>query len=414
MVAGVTRICGTIERWLVLLVPIALVSVSGVADVLCSVAAMLLVVRAVLQRDNSTFNRPWIITLLMLWIYLCIRSVFATDPVASLGDAVVWLRYPMFAIAASEVLRNDGDRRRFITIYACSVGFLSADAILQYFVGYDIAAHPQPGEMRLTGPFGRPRAGIALAWMFLPPLLALVQRRQWLWATALGGISIFAITLSSERMALATLGLDALGLLILLPQWRRQVLIVVGICAALVFLVMFARPSLLERQVNSTWQVVTALDQSQYGVIWNSGLAIASEHPVFGVGMKNYRIVCPDPAFGPLLGVHDLPRCSTHPHNYYLEWLIAGGIPAVVMFVVAIGLLLRDLLAYGDRRNLLFVGLVATILMRLWPLAPTTSFFQNWCAIPLFLTIGWALAYLPQQRSVAEQAGAPGVQAARQ
>jgi len=410
----VTRICATAERWLVLLVPIALVSVSGVADVFCSVAAMLFVTRAVVRRDGSAFNRPWIITLLMLWIYLCIRSVFATDPVASLGDAVVWLRYPVFALAASEALRNDDDRRHFITIYACSVAFLSADAILQYFVGYDIAAHPQPGEMRLTGPFGRPRVGITIAWMFLPPLLALVERRQWLWATALGGISILAITLSSERMALATLGLDVLGLLILLPHWRRQILIVVGICAALVFLVMIARPSLFERQVNSTWHVVTALDHSQYGVIWNSGLAIASEHPVFGVGMRNYRIVCPEPAFGPLLGAHDLPRCSTHPHNYYLEWLIAGGIPALVTFVVAMGLLLRELLVYGDRRNLLFVGLVATILMRLWPLAPTTSFFQNWSAIPLFLTIGWALAYVPEQRSVAEQAGAPGVQAVRQ
>ncbi len=408
------RICAATERWLIPLVPIALVTLSGVADVFCSVVAIVFVVRAAISRDGSAFNRPWFITLVVLWAYLGIRSVFAVHPVASLGEAFIWLRYPVFAIAASKVLRRDGDRQRFIMITVWSVLLLSLDAIAQYFVGYDIAARPEQDDLRLTGPFGRPRVGIMIAWLFLPPVLALVERRRWLWATTLCAASILAITLSGERMSLATLGLDVIGLLILLPQWRRQILIAVGCCAALLLVVMIARPSLYQRQVNSTWQVVSAVDQSPYGVLWSSGLAIASQHPIFGVGMRNYRNVCPDPAFGPLLGVHDYPRCSTHPHNYYLEWMIAGGVPALAAFVVAMGLLLRDLLAYGDTRNLLFTGLVATILMRLWPLASTTSFFHNWSAIPLFLAIGWALSYLPEQRSANQQAFAPTVEAVRQ
>jgi hypothetical protein len=46
--------------------------------------------------------------------------------------------------------------------------------------------------------------------------------------------------------------------------------------------------------------------------------------------------------------------------------------------------------------------------------ASTTSFFHNWSAIPLFLTIGWALSYLPERGSAREQAFAPAVQSARQ
>jgi O-antigen ligase len=396
------RVSADVERWLILLVPIALVTVSGVADVFCSVVAILFVVRAAIQRAASWFERPWFITLLLLWFYLCIRAIPALHPGASLGEAVVWLRYPVFAIAAGQALRNPQNRRRFITITAWCVLFLSADAILQYCVGYDITARTEYGDTRLTGPFGRPRVGITIAWMFLPPVLALIERRRWLWAAVLGGSSIIAITLSGERMSLLTLGLDAVALVILLPRWRRQVLIVAGICATLLFLVVIARPSLYERQVNSTWRVVTAINESAYGVIWNSGVAIASEHPVFGVGMKNYRYVCPDPHFGPLLGANDWPRCSTHPHNYYLEWLIAGGVPALAAFVIAMALLLRDLLVCGDRRDLVFAGLIATIVVRLSPVASTTSFFHNWSAIPLFLMIGWALSYLPENCSVAE------------
>ena len=204
------RICTATERWLVPLVPIALVSVSGVADVFCSVVAILFIVRAAVRRDGSAFNQSWFIALLLLWIYLCIRSAFAAHAGASLGEAIIWLRYPVFAIAAGKALSNADDRRRFVTITVCSVLFLSADAILQYCIGYDVTAHQQQNDMRLTGPFGRPRVGITIAWMFLPPLLALIERRRWLWAAALGGTSILAIVLSGERTSLATLGLDVI------------------------------------------------------------------------------------------------------------------------------------------------------------------------------------------------------------
>jgi O-antigen ligase len=407
------RICTTVERWLVPLVPIALVSISGVADVFCSVLAILFLLRAFAHRDRTGFDRPWAVVFLVLWLYMCFRSILAIHPLDSLGEAVILLRYPVFALAVGEVLRNDDDRERLVSVTAWSVLFLSVDAIFQYCVGYDIVGQPQPNDLRITGPFGRPRAGITIAWMFLPPLLALIQRRRWLWCAALGGTSVIAVILSGERTALATLGLDVLALLLLLPQWRRPILAAAGVGVAAFFLMVIMRPSLYQRQVNSTLHVLTTFDQTPYGVILNRDLAIASAYPWFGVGMKNYRVVCPDPAFGPLAEPHNYERCSTHPHNYYVEWLIAGGVISLAGFLTSMALLLRDLLMNGDRRDLLFAGLVATILMRLWPLAPTTSFFQNWCAIPLFLMIGWALSYLPERRST-EQAVAPGVEALRQ
>jgi hypothetical protein len=406
------QVSADVVRWLVALVPVALVTVSGVADVLCSVAAIITVLRAAIARDWSWFHRPWFVVLLVLWAYVVVRSGFAIQPGKSLGEAMVWLRYPVFAIAAGHVLSDPVERERFVKIIAGCVLILSLDAIVQYLIGYDVVARPEQDDLRLTGPFGRPRVGITIAWLFLPPLLALVERRRWPWAAAVGGSAILAIMLSRERTSLATLGIDALALLLVAPMWRRQIAIAAGTCAMLLLVVAVAGPSLYERQIGSTMRVVSNLDQSPYGVIWTRGLAIAADNPAVGLGMRNYRIVCPDPAFGPLAEPHDYPRCSTHPHNYYLEWLIAGGAPALAGFVLAMVLLVRDLLLLGDRRSLLFAGLVATVLMRLWPLAPTTSFFHNWSAIPLFLVVGWALSYLPQQRSALQQTAAPGVQSA--
>ena len=290
------RIAGDAVRWLVPLVPVALVTVSGVADVFCSLVAIVTLLRAALARDWSWFERPWFIVLLLLWAYLMIRSGFAMQPGRSLGEAFVWLRYPVFAIAVSHVLNLPADRERFVKVIAGCVLFLSVDAIVQYLIGYDIAAQPEQDDLRLTGPFGRPRVGITIAWLFLPPLLALVERRRWPWAIAVGGTAILAILLSRERTSLVTLGIDALALLLVAPLWRRQIAIAAAACAAVLLLVAVARPALYQRQVGSTMQVVAKLDQSPYGVIWSRGLAIAEAHPVAGLGMRTYRVVCPDPA----------------------------------------------------------------------------------------------------------------------
>ncbi len=97
------RICATTERWLVPFVPIALVSVSGVADVLCTIVAILFLARVAIRRAWSWLDQPWFVVLLLLWIYLCVRSIWAIRPVESLGEAVIWLRYPVFALAVSQV-----------------------------------------------------------------------------------------------------------------------------------------------------------------------------------------------------------------------------------------------------------------------------------------------------------------------
>src|SRR6476660_5083627 len=125
------RISVAVERWLVPLVPVALVSLSGVADVFCSVLGILFLVRAIVQRSVAWLYRPWVIAFLILWIYLCFRSIVAVRPIESLGEAAILLRYPVFAIAVSQILRHEDDRERLATVMAWSVLFLSADAILQ-------------------------------------------------------------------------------------------------------------------------------------------------------------------------------------------------------------------------------------------------------------------------------------------
>ena len=46
-----------------------------------------------------------------------------------------------------------------------------------------------------------------------------------------------------------------------------------------------------------------------------------------------------------------------------------------------------------NRGDLVFYGLAASLALRFWPLAAGTGFFSSWAAEPLFLVLGWSLAY---------------------
>lgn len=396
----VERVADLVERWALLLIPAALVTLSGVADALCTVIALSFFVRAAVRRDVSWLAQPWLALLLAIWLYLLGRSLVSVDPSHSLLDALIWVRYPVFAVAVSRILPDPLWRDRLIIASTGAVLFLACDAIVQYLVGFDIVGRPVQPDGRLTGTFKSPRVGICIAWLFLPPLMGLLDQRRWWLAAVLGASSVLAIMLSGERMALLTVGLDVVFLAVLFPVWRRRILVAAVAAAAVFALIVALQPALLDRQVLSIWRTASGLGESHYGIIWSRALAIAAEHPIFGVGMHNYRVVCPDPAFGPVDQPDGFARCSTHPHNYYLEWLLAGGIPVLIAFIVVTVLLVRQLLKHGQPRDGLFIGLVATLLMRLWYLASNTSFFLGWSAIPLFLFVGWALAYMPARAQV--------------
>jgi O-antigen ligase len=178
-------------------------------------------------------------------------------------------------------------------------------------------------------------------------------------------------------------------------SWRAAVM--AALAAIFVFAAIFALdPDLYRRQLVSTVETVKELPKTHYGVIWASALRISAEYPLFGIGPRAYRTVCLDPDFGPLYPYtsHEM-RCATHPHNFYLEWLVDSGLVGLSLFVLALALITKRLLAGLRPRPLdyAYAALLATFFARLWPVASSTSFHHAWLAVPLWLIIGWALSY---------------------
>ena len=114
------------------------------------------------------------------------------------------------------------------------------------------------------------------------------------------------------------------------------------------------------------------------------------DNKLFGVGPRQFRNECKNYPVSEY-------SCETHPHNTYLELLSEAGIFA---FLVVASLFLY--LSYISFKHFFYkfikkkkgylddfqICLLSAVLISLWPLSPSGSFFNNWMSIVYFIPVG--------------------------
>jgi O-antigen ligase len=383
-------------RWLA--EPIAIASplalIVSAQEFVMGALAILFLLQSWRARDFSWARENWFVALATLWAYALVRTLLGGPTGSGFAIALHWIHFPLYAAAlANWILPEPRARRRLLVATIATVSFFGADCLLQFVIGRDIIGRPIDGA-RLVSVFVKPGVGIEMSWLILPAALGLWQL-GWKSASALVGLGCaLAILLAGDRMGLLILLAETALVAVLARPLRKPLLIALPFVAVVAGAALFLRPVVYLRQASSTIDVIEHLDQSPYGIVFSSALAIARDHPAFGVGVRGYQDACLDPAYGPLVvGVEK--RCQGHPHNWYLQWLAETGIIGLVLYLAFIGFVLSAILRSwsANAGNLVFAGLVASLALRIWPLAAGTGFYSSWSVEPFFLVAGWTLAY---------------------
>jgi O-antigen ligase len=386
-------------RILVLVLPITMMGGRVGVDAAMTLTAILFLVRSYREKNWKWLDNFWFKVAVGLWLWTVFISFFAYDRSLSFSQTIPWIRFVIFAVALEEWVLNELWMRRLLWVATGVLVFTSLDALLQYVHGSDIFGLPRSGPERLTAMFDRPKVGIFITKLMFPVVFGAFAWHAWrrgrLWSSiAFAGMVLLLLTaiyLSGERMALL-LSLLGLSLGALLQKGPLRILIATVLSLGIAGMVALSilNPQLIKRHVDETYNTIIHLGDSPYGMIWNSGLHLAMEHPFLGVGMKNFRVAC--------AGL-DLPqspeqRCGTHPHNLYLEWALGSGFPGLLGFLLLIGAWFRRLgqvvLRYGF--GVWLMGPLVSMIIQLWPLGPTGSFFSNWAGGMFWLAVGWALS----------------------
>jgi O-antigen ligase len=139
---------------------------------------------------------------------------------------------------------------------------------------------------------------------------------------------------------------------------------------------------------------------SPYGQLYVRAAVMVGLHPWLGLGFDGFRSLCPNPIYFhalPAMGIASTnigaAACNIHPHNYYLEAAVMGGLSGLAAFVAMIVLWLRRLLdalrpSVDPEQAMLVVAFVVVF----WPIASTSSLFTFDTAGWAVLITGWGLA----------------------
>ena len=397
----------------VLLTPLALLG-DGLADVVVSTTAALFLVRSLLRRDLSWVREPWIIAALVLWLYLVARGALSVNPERSGTTALVWVRFIVFGAAIQWTLsRSTGLKKALLYAIMAMAVFGAADALFQFVAGFDVFGRPIFGG-RLTGPLQNPAIGMLLLLGGLPAItlfsdvdLANWQRGSKALYLPLGLLALIyvAILLSGERMAfIQAMGMLAL-LVIILFRPPLRLLAGVGFAAvAFVAVLLAAFPHTRERHLSTLTHLSNAA-ASIYGKAMLSGIEVIKDHPLFGVGVKNFKAHCPAAVEDP--SVAEACRLISTLHHVWLHILAETGLVGALGFLVVFVLALQPAVRLWPvwAHEPLLAGATISVLVRLLPITTSGNFFSNWREALFWFLLGTAAALGRILRSADECSG---------
>ena len=98
-----------------------------------------------------------------------------------------------------------------------------------------------------------------------------------------------------------------------------------------IFFTIFNKSNLFDDRYAEVVKIAKNIPDSSYGRIFSSAFELWKNNKVTGVGLKNYRIECPnlrDPDIN-----NQYPYCANHPHNYLLELLVETGLVGSLLYM---------------------------------------------------------------------------------
>jgi len=146
-------------------------------------------------------------------------------------------------------------------------------------------------------------------------------------------------------------------------------------------------------EVFNSQSILKTINNSPYGGHWNAAWEIFNDNKIFGIGIKNFRIVSGEQKYYNKDVLFSEARQTTHPHQLHLEFLSETGIFGSVFFIfmifssIIIGI--KNFFSNHNLYNLssLLYFCASTILV-----LPTGSFFTTYSACIFWMIYGILMA----------------------
>ncbi len=408
-------IFNTIPYWIIISMPVLLITGPFLSDLGVSLVALLFLINSIKNKLKKYYDNYYFKFFLFFCFIIILSSLLSKNTFISLKNSLFYFRFGIFSLCFWYLLDQNEKliKYLFVSILIC-FSSLIIDGYIQYIFGKNIFGNELYNQYRVSSFFGSELILGSYLARFFPLLFGffifLDKKKSKLTLFFISIIFILSeglIFISGERLALFFMNLSTIFIIIMIKEYKayRFWTYLASICLIILLMTVFpnSKKRFVDQTINDftrgTLNNIDTLDDKIYIFskphthMYGTAYKIFLDNKLFGVGPRQFRNECDNYRIGKF-------SCDTHPHNTYMELLSEGGIFA---FLVVIGVFF--LICYISIKHLLFklfknkkevindfeVCLISSILISLWPVSPSGSFFNNWMSIVYYFPVGLLL-----------------------
>jgi len=408
----------TITSYIIILMPALLITGPFLSDLGVSIIAILFLVNSKINNLSKYYNNIFFKFFFIFWIILILSSLFSINTISSLRSSVFYIRFGIFSLCLWYLIEKDQSiiKKIFYSLTICFV-CLIVDGYVQYFYGKNLLGFELHGNNRVSSFFGSELILGSYLSRFFPILFGLFvlidqklknkNKNLLFLMTVTFILAEGLIVLSGERVALFFMNMSAFFILLMIKDYKKYRLwTYIGSLFLIIFLIFFfpqTKNRIIQQTINDFSKNPSVEknenNESKFYVfskahndMYVTGIEIFYNNKLLGVGPGQFKNNCEEYSVSNL-------GCQSHPHNTYIELLSETGIFAFI-FVFATFLLsliysVVHFFKYIFKTKIIFndfeVCILSAILISLWPLAPTGSFFNNWMSVVYYFPVGMFL-----------------------
>ena len=425
--------------WCISALPIVLIFSNSIADIIVVLASIFFIFLSIKKKNWNWVNEPWIKIGIIIYFWLIITSIFAYDKELAFSRSITWIRFIIFAASLQFLfLSKYENKNRFLICAFIALIYVNFEMFIEYFTGSSLYSKFRfnfidsllfnGGPHRIAGPFkDSPKSGIYLAYFIFPIILGMAELIKIKFSKYYSlffilffvSVNLFLIYLSGHRASMLSATISLFFIFSYLFFFKKKKIINI-LFIVLISIFFFKSEFFFNDRIKiinlgtKTLSEIKKYPNSAYGSLALTSLKMFKTNPIFGIGLKNYRVVCERDEFlseghkgtgygiSPWEGHYNQSlkayyesTCSGHPHNLYLTWLAETGFLGFTLFILFLFFILKKIIKNKKiiNKEIVVLGILITLIPKLIPMMPSLNFFSNWNAVCFWLLIGWLLSF---------------------
>ena len=368
--------------------------------------SLLFLVAIIYRKTEFNYNNKLFILLLFFFVSLIINLIFSDNYLASLPRIVKIFFIIFFIFSFKNLIKNNFCENLIFKFWSLIFVIVVIDLIIEFYTGENIFGLKSfAGHIRL-GSFTGNESNIGnFFYGFVLIFLCFIYKKypnQKLFNIGLAFFLVLISFLIGERSNFIKTFFIIIffSLFVYDVKFKFKIFsIILTICLTILFLNFNENyKGRYFKQLSSIFEkdgINKYLDNSIYGAHFSVATEIFKDNPVFGVGIKNFRVESFKKKYDNIDHKLNHLRGNTHPHQIHYEFLSETGLFGYSSFLIFILLsLYYSIKNYINTKNMFQLSGILFVTSSLIPLVPTGSFFSTYPSSIFWINYALMMSYI--------------------